>query len=544
MDFSAELDSVLLMSESDDEALFNSSTSRFRASASPRTPPPFRESADQTASIESSIGAVSLSATFAPRSPSPNLWESREASERKRWARSTPVRQKCEGTPLRCALPNDAERSSASSDRDDCSRRALAFSDDDDDDDDDGTFRDSRKSRVSDEHRAAAFGSFNCDDDDDDDDDVGGSGGGDAAAASPAAASPAPATPARVAADEWREARDAAGDAYFYNRRTRRAVWALPRGSVRVVGADARERIYAPRDRSEPAVSASRDAAIAAASKAALAAAEMAKASFRRPPAAADAPRTPPRPRASSGAAPKTPKTPKTPASVDGLAAVLRKATTPVKAPRSSPPPASTPPRTPDQQSRSAATPPRAAAILPTATPPPAARCGPRGGGSSARRAPGSGTLAKLKGRFADRRPRSAPEARAPPPPARVASLTPADLRKASAPRPHASARRTPPRPAPYRRRPAASPAAPSPEPRSRGGVVSPPPQTRRGQQRPEPRVFCAYCGQPHHGAKLKAHFDGCGDRAALAGTPAESALRRALGAAWASPPRAIVTPE
>ena len=166
-------DMSVLFSESDDEALFESSATLFRGS--PRTPSPARFSAEAEAALESSISAVSLnaslnaslSASLAPRSPSPT-WVSREASERRRWERSTPVRQRCEGTPLRCALPDSGAETSPS---DRGASRALAFDDDDDDDDDATTVaagttppRSRAPSRVSDEHRAAAFGSFNDDD--------------------------------------------------------------------------------------------------------------------------------------------------------------------------------------------------------------------------------------------------------------------------------------------------------------------------------------------------------------------------------------------
>ena len=215
------------------------------------------------------------------------------------------------------------------------------------------------------------------------------------------------------ALDEWRSAEDEDGDTYYYNRRTRRVAWELPRGAV-TVERDGVSRIVAPRDRTIE-----RSVDIERCTQAAQQAASMAQKRAR-------IPRTPPR----------------TASPFPDLAAALREATTStperVFSPACKVAPATPPPSTPER--------PRA--------PPPQDRAGRAharpGGAPGAGRAPSpmpvrtppqpepKKDLQSLRARFAAR-------AQRPPP----SEETPQQVRKPSAGRhaarfasPAASARR------------------------------------------------------------------------------------------------------
>ena len=286
------------------------------------------------------------------------------------------------------------------------------------------------------------------------------------------------------ALDEWRSAEDEDGDTYYYNRRTRRVAWELPRGAV-TVERDGVSRIVAPRDRTIE-----RSVDIERCTQAAQQAASMAQ-------RARAVPRTPPR----------------TASPFPDLAAALREATTStperVFSPACKVAPATPPPSTPE---RPRPPPPQEAA--------PAVRT-PVREEPQARAAPPSPMpvrtppqpepkkdLQSLRARLAARAQRPPPQEETPQPVRKPSTaVTPHDLPK---PRRLGTPRRTPLSEANF--------------------GESPPPQ--------QPRVFCCYCGQPSHVSKLNAHLASCPQRKALATTPVERRLRQALRNHWAASPQ------
>lgn len=288
------------------------------------------------------------------------------------------------------------------------------------------------------------------------------------------------------ALDEWRSANDEDGDTYFYNRRTRRVAWELPRGAV-TVEKDGVSRVVAPRDRApDRSVDIERFSTMA---KQAATMATQARAT----------PRTPPR----------------SSSPLSDLAAALREATSstpervfspackvapvpapPVCSPAAEVAPATPPPAVPEFVPAAKVAP----ATVPLRTPPrEAARAAP------AQRTPIQGTppprkdsLSNLRARFAAR---AKPEEALKP----AAAVTPHDLQK---PRRRTTPKRTP-----------------------LGDANSPFTETA------PPRVFCCYCGQPRRVEALNAHLASCPQRSKLASTPVEARLRRALRNHWAASP-------
>lgn len=198
------------------------------------------------------------------------------------------------------------------------------------------------------------------------------------------------------ALDEWRSANDADGDTYFYNRRTRRVAWELPRGAV-TVETDGVSKVVAPRDRAPD-----RSVDIKRFSSMAKRAATMAT-------RARATPRTPPRSSSplSDLAAALREATSSTPERVFSPACKVAPATPPpVGSPAAAVAPATVPPRTPPRE---------AAQRTPVQNTPP----------------PRKDSLSNLRARFAAR---AKPEEALKP----AAAVTPHDLQK---PR-----RRTPPK--------------------------------------------------------------------------------------------------
>jgi len=276
------------------------------------------------------------------------------------------------------------------------------------------------------------------------------------------------------ALDEWRSAEDEDGDTYYYNRRTRRVAWELPRGAV-TVERDGVSRIVAPRDRTIE-----RSVDIERCTQAAQQAASMAQ-------KARSIPRTPPRtsPFPDLAAALRE-ATSSTPERVFSPACKVAPATPPPSTPER--PQAPQPVRTPVREDSRAAPP----SPVPVRTPQPEPKK----------------DLQSLRARFAARAQRPPPSEETPQPVRKPSTaVTPHDLPK---PRRLGTPRRTPLADANF--------------------GESPPSQ--------QPRVFCCYCGQPSHVSKLNAHLASCPQRKALGTTPVERRLRQALRNHWAASPQ------